>query len=86
MARKGWRNKDSDLSFRTGLMATKLGGLMVKEDEGLTFIVIVRKSITFYIWRIGQDEWAVSAYDIDFENFATFSRAGDITLFMLDFE
>ena len=86
MPRGGWRAKKSNLAWDTGLMATRLGGLMVVDDEGLTYVMVVRKSITFYIWRVSKDEWSVSAYDVDFDNCATFSRAGQITLFMLGFE
>ena len=84
--RSGWRKKQSTLAFDSGLMATKLGGIMVVDEEGLTYIIVVRKTITFYIWRVDKDKWAVSAHTLDFENHATFTKAGHITVFMLDFE
>lgn len=84
--RGGWRKRQSNLGFESGLMATRLGGLLIKDDEGLMYVMVVRHNITFYIWRKDRNEWAVSAYGIDFNNHATFSRAADITIFMLDFE
>ncbi len=81
----GWRKKVSNLQWETGLMSTKLGGFMETDEEGLTYIVVVRHSITFYIWREDKGKWCVSAYDVDFNSHATFSRAADITLFMLAF-
>lgn len=83
--RGGWRKKTSDLEYVTGFMSTKLGGFMTKDEEGFVYITVVRKDVPFYIWRVDKDEWHVSAYDVDFESFAMFTRAADITLFMLNF-
>ena len=84
--KKGWRKRVSDLEYATGLMSQRLHGMMVKEDEGLCYVLVVRKSITFYVWREDKNIWNVSAHDLDFDNHAQFKRAADITLFMLDFE
>lgn len=83
--RGGWRKKQSTLAYESGLMATKLGGLMTVDEEGLTYIMVVRKGVTFYIWREEAGRWAVSACEIDFDSHAIFKRAGQITVFMLDY-
>ncbi len=84
--RKGWMKKTSDLEYTTGLMSQRLAGMMVKDDEGLVYIIVVRKSTTFYVWREDKDLWNVSADELDFNNHAQFSRPGAITLWMYDYE
>ena len=84
--RGGWRKKESDLGYKTGLMSTALGGIYITDEDDFKYIVVVRKNITFYVWRVDKSEWAVSAYDVDFDNHATFTKASQITIFMLDFE
>lgn len=82
--KRGWRRKKSDLEYATGLMSQRLAGMMVKDEEGLVYIIVVRKSTTFYIWRENKNLWNVSAHELDFINHAQFSRPGDITLWMYD--
>ena len=78
------RRRTSNLAYATSTLAIKLGGIMTTNDEGLTYIVVVRSDMRFYIWRIDNRQWAVCPEYLTFDSseYYQFSIPGDISLFM----